>query len=94
MSTESAPFAESKSPLVTGPGQEQRLRRGALGIVDISAATMANIGPAMSFYFGFAFLAITAGVASPLTIIAAIIRVLANLFADVVYAIVDPRIAL
>jgi amino acid transporter len=36
---------------------------------------MANIGPAMSFYFGFAFLAITAGVASPLTIIAAIIAV-------------------
>ena len=44
MSTGSAPFAESKSPLVAGPGQEQRLRRGALGIVDISAATMANIG--------------------------------------------------
>jgi amino acid transporter len=75
MSTGSAPFAESKSPLVAGPGQEQRLRRGALGIVDISAATMANIGPAMSFYFGFAFLAITAGVASPLTIIAAIIAI-------------------
>jgi amino acid transporter len=75
MSTGSAPFAESKSPLVAGQGQEQRLRRGALGIVDISAATMANIGPAMSFYFGFAFLAITAGVASPLTIIAAIIAV-------------------
>ena len=32
---------------------------------------MANIGPAMSFFFGFGFLAITAGVASPLTIVAA-----------------------
>jgi L-asparagine transporter-like permease len=43
--------------------------------VDIAAATMANIGPAMSFFFGFAFLATTAGVASPLTIIAAGIAV-------------------
>lgn len=63
-------FSESKSPLP--PGHEaQRLRSGALGMVDIAAATMANIGPAMSFYFGFGFLAVTAGVASPLTIIAA-----------------------
>ena len=75
MSAESTPFAESKSPMVAAAGQEQRLRRGALGIMDISAATMANIGPAMSFYFGFAFLAVTAGVASPLTIIVAAIAV-------------------
>jgi len=73
-SAESAPFAESKSPPV-GVVAEHRLRRGALGIMDISAATMANIGPAMSFFFGFAFLAVTAGVASPLTIVAAIIAV-------------------
>ncbi len=53
------------------PGQHERLRQGVLGLLDISAATMANIGPAMSFYFGFGFLAITAGLASPLTIIAA-----------------------
>ena len=32
---------------------------------------MANIGPAYSFFFGFAFLVVTAGVAAPLTIIAA-----------------------
>jgi amino acid transporter len=74
MSAESAPFAESKIPLAES-GQHERLRRGALGIFDISAATMANIGPAMSFFFGFGFLAFTAGVASPLTIIAAIIAV-------------------
>ena len=69
--TESLPFGESKSPPVGETGHEHRLHRGALGIMDISAATMANIGPAMSFYFGFGFLAITAGVASPLTIVAA-----------------------
>ena len=69
--TESLPYGESKSPPVGESGHEHRLHRGALGIMDISAATMANIGPAMSFYFGFGFLAITAGVASPLTIVAA-----------------------
>lgn len=63
-----ADFLGSKSPEVGG---EQRLRQGVLGMLDISAATMANIGPAMSFYFGFGFLAFTAGLASPLTIIAA-----------------------
>src|ERR1035437_908881 len=63
-------FVESKAPVL--PAREpERLRSGALGMVDIAAATMANIGPAMSFFFGFAFLAETAGVASPLTIIAA-----------------------
>jgi amino acid transporter len=67
-------FAESKAPVL--PAREpERLRSGALGMVDIAAATMANIGPAMSFFFGFAFLAETAGVASPLTIIAAGIAV-------------------
>ncbi|MHB1209330.1 MAG: APC family permease [Acidimicrobiales bacterium] len=58
------------------PGEHQRLRQGVLGLLDISAATMANIGPAMSFYFGFGYLAFTAGLASPLTIIAAGIAIL------------------
>ena len=53
------------------PASPARLRGGSLGMLDIAAATMANIGPAMSFYFGFGFLALTAGVASPLTILAA-----------------------
>jgi amino acid transporter len=67
-------FAESKSPNLPD-NEPQRLRSGALGMLDIAAATMANIGPAMSFFFGFAFLATTAGVASPLTIVAAGIAV-------------------
>ncbi|HXF21510.1 MAG TPA: APC family permease [Streptosporangiaceae bacterium] len=62
----SVPFSETKAPEAP-----ERLHRGALRLVDISASTMANIGPAYSFYFGFAFLVITAGVAAPLTIIAA-----------------------
>lgn len=64
----------AKVPL--GTGEPERLRRGSLGLLDISAATMANIGPAMSFYFGFGYLAFTAGLASPLTIIAAGIAIL------------------
>ena len=59
----------AKVPVVHG--SHQRLHQGALGVLDIAAATMANIGPAMSFYFGFGFLAYTAGLASPLTILVA-----------------------
>ncbi|MGH3168076.1 MAG: hypothetical protein ACRDN0_19605, partial [Trebonia sp.] len=60
------PFSETKAPEAP-----ERLHRGALRLVDISASTMANIGPAYSFYFGFGFLVVTAGVAAPLTIIVA-----------------------
>jgi amino acid transporter len=62
----SVPFSESKAP-----ESPDRLNRGALSLVDISASTMANIGPAYSFYFGAGFLFLTAGVAAPLTIIVA-----------------------
>ncbi len=66
----SVPFSETKAP-----ESPDRLHRGALGLIDISASTMANIGPAYSFYFGFAFLVATAGVAAPLTIIAAVVAI-------------------
>src|SRR5262249_12705985 len=62
----SVPFSETKAP-----ESPDRLHRGALSLVDISASTMANIGPAYSFYFGIGFLVLTAGVAAPLTIIVA-----------------------
>ena len=60
------PFTETKAP-----ESAERLHRGALSLIDISASTMANIGPAYSFFFGFGFLVITAGVAAPLTILVA-----------------------
>ncbi|MEU9343850.1 APC family permease [Streptomyces sp. NPDC048278] len=65
--------AVGRQPASGPPGRNapQRLRGGVLGMADIAAATMANVGPAMSFFFGFAFLATTAGIASPLTIVAA-----------------------
>ena len=57
------PFSETKAP-----ESADRLHRGALRLIDISASTMANIGPAYSFMFGFGLLVITAGIAAPLTI--------------------------
>src|SRR6516164_9016145 len=64
------PFSETKAP-----ESAERLHRGALGLVDISASTMANIGPAYSFYFGFAGIVALVGVASPLVLVAAIIAI-------------------
>ena len=58
-------------PPVRVRADQQRLRGGALGLLDIAGSTMANIGPAMSFYFSFGFLATASGLASPLTIVAA-----------------------
>ncbi len=67
-----------------GPIAPERLERGVLKLPDIAAATMANIGPAMSFYFSFALIASAAGVASPLTIIMAgiAIALLGNTLAE------------
>jgi amino acid transporter len=64
------PFSETKAP-----ESADRLNRGALGLVDIAASTMANIGPAYSFMFGFGLIVVTAGIAAPLTIIAAVIAI-------------------
>jgi amino acid transporter len=71
MSTVSA----SASPSSSRPAPA-RLARGVLSDFDIAAATLANIAPAMSFYFGFATLITTAGIAAPLTVIAAMIAIL------------------
>jgi amino acid transporter len=64
------PFTETKSP-----ESPERLHKGALGLIDISASTMANIGPAYSFYFGFAGIVLAAGIASPLVIVVAIVAI-------------------
>jgi amino acid transporter len=64
------PFSETKAPEAP-----ERLHRGALGLVDIAASTMANIGPAYSFMFGFGLIVVTAGIAAPLTIVAAVIAI-------------------
>jgi len=50
---------------------EGHLRAGQLGTADLTASTVANIGPGIDFYFAFGVIAVTAGVAAPLTILAA-----------------------
>src|SRR5580692_7194476 len=69
------------------PGQERlpagdmvsqngnHLRSGQLGTADVTASTIANIGPGIDFYFGFGVIAVTAGAAAPLTILAATVAV-------------------
>ncbi|HYK85654.1 MAG TPA: APC family permease [Ktedonobacteraceae bacterium] len=52
-----------------------RLQQGALKLVDIATSTMANIAPAMSFYFSFALIASVAGIGSPLIIILAAVAI-------------------
>ncbi len=73
---------QEESPQVfTGEGKTiipievPRLQRGALNLLDIATSTMANIAPAMSFYFSSAFIVAAAGVGSPLTILLAAIAI-------------------
>jgi len=54
---------------------ELQLKAGQLGTADVTASTVANIGPGIDFYFAFGVIAVTAGVAAPLTILAAGIAV-------------------
>jgi amino acid transporter len=59
--------------VVSQSGDE--LKSGQLGTADVTASTVANIGPGIDFYFGFGVIAVTAGVAAPLTILAATVAV-------------------
>ena len=52
-----------------------RLKSAQLGTADVTASTVANIGPGIDFYFGFGVIAVTAGAAAPLTILAAAVAV-------------------
>ena len=49
----------------------EHLTAGQLGTMDVTASTVANIGPGIDFYFAFGVIAVTAGVAAPLTILVA-----------------------
>jgi amino acid transporter len=48
-----------------------QLKAGQLNTTDLTVSTVANIGPGIDFYFAFGVIAVTAGVAAPLTILAA-----------------------
>jgi len=55
---------------------DRRLRQESLGLSQIIASTLANMAPAMSFFFGFGVIVSGAGVGSPLTIVLAMVVVL------------------
>jgi amino acid transporter len=53
----------------------EHLGASELGTADLTASTVANIGPGIDFYFAFGVIAVTAGVAAPLTILAGALAV-------------------
>lgn len=66
------------------------LRSGQLGTADVTASTVANIGPGIDFYFGFGVIAVTAGVAAPLTILAATVAVVLLAFTVAEFTRAEP----
>jgi amino acid transporter len=66
------------------------LKAGQLGTADVTASTVANIGPGIDFYFGFGVIAVTAGVAAPLTILAATVAVVLLAFAVAEFTRAEP----
>jgi amino acid transporter len=83
-------LAEQRGVIVSEPGNsmsesqkastiltnETRLQRNALSLSHIVATTLASIAPAMSFFFGFSVIVRGAGLAAPLTIVAAMLVIL------------------
>ena len=57
------------APAMTG----HRLQKDSLGLSQIIASTLANIAPAMSFFFGFGLIVSGAGVGAPITILVAMV---------------------
>ena len=66
------------------------LRPGQLGTADVTASTVANIGPGIDFYFAFGVIAVTAGVAAPLTILAACVAVVLLAFTVAEFTKAEP----
>ncbi len=61
-----------------------------LGFADVTASTVANIGPGVDFYFAFGVIAVTAGTAAPLTILAAGVAVFLLAFATAEFTKMEP----
>jgi len=63
---------------------------GQLGTLDVTASTVANIGPGIDFYFAFGVIAVTAGVAAPLTILIAGVAVVLLAFTVAEFTKAEP----
>jgi amino acid transporter len=68
----------------------EHLRAGQLGTADLTASTVANIGLGENFYFAFGVIAVTAGVAAPLTILAAGVAIVLLAFTVAEFTKVEP----
>jgi amino acid transporter len=68
----------------------EHLRAGQLGTADLTASTLANIGLGENFYFAFGVIAVTAGVAAPLTILAAGVAIVLLAFTVAEFTKVEP----
>jgi amino acid transporter len=85
-------------PVVTKQGSStsrviqngEHLKSGQLGTADVTASTVANIGPGIDFYFAFGVIAVTAGVAAPLTILAGGVAVLLLAFTVAEFTKTEP----
>src|ERR1700678_1371170 len=64
------PFTETKAP-----ESPERLHQGGLRLIDISASTMANIGPAYNFFVRAGAVVLGAGIGAPLTVLLAAIAI-------------------
>jgi amino acid transporter len=67
-----------------------RAKSGQLGTADVTVSTVANIGPGIDFYFAFGVIAVTAGVAAPLTVLAAGVAVVLLAFTVAEFTKVEP----
>lgn len=68
----------------------EHLKAGQLGTADLTASTVANIGLGENFYFAFGVIAVTAGVAAPLTILAAGVAVVLLAFTVAEFTKAEP----
>ncbi len=76
--------------MTTGAQSTEHLMAGQLGTADVTASTVANIGPGIDFYFAFGVIAVTAGVAAPLTILAAGVAVVFLAFTVAEFSRMEP----
>ena len=70
------PSATASSSATAAAVTGHRLQKDSLGLQQIIASTLANIAPAMSFFFGFGVIVAGAGVGAPLTILLAMVVIL------------------
>jgi amino acid transporter len=70
--------------------QDRQGQDGKLGLQEVTASTVANIGPGIDFYFAFGVIAVTSGIAAPLTIVAAGVAVFILAFVVAEFTRMEP----